>query len=66
MSAAILIVAFAIVALTTLALLFTSGVGKELFGRFQIRHGAPTLAEASPEWIDNHDFWDGDIEEVAF
>lgn len=66
MPTTLLFIAFAIVAVTTLALLLTSGVGKDLFGRFQTRHGAPTLAEASPEWIDNHDFWDGEIEEVAF
>lgn len=66
MSTTMLVIAFAIVATTAFALLLTSGVGKELFGRFQTREGAPTLADASAEWIDNHDFWDGEIEEVAF
>lgn len=68
MSSVVLFIAFGSALLTSIALLLASGVGKELFGRFQVRNGEkPALAEASSDWIENHDFWDlGEIEEVAF
>ena len=68
MTSVILFAAFGLALFSSAAMLITSGVGRELFGRFQVRNGEnPVLAEASNEWIENHDFWDlGEIEEVAF
>lgn len=68
MSPVVLIAVSLLVLATAVAMLWTSGVGRELFGRFAVRTGEkPALAEAPSEWIENHDFWDlGEVEEVAF
>lgn len=64
------IIVFAVVAFICAAMLVTSGVLKELFSRFatssKIADDSTVLSEAPTEWMENHQFWDGDIEEVAF
>lgn len=70
MTPAMSITVFAVVAVICAAMLITSGVLKELFNRFatssKIADDSTVLSEAPTEWMENHEFWDGDIEEVAF
>jgi len=70
MTPALSIIVFGVVAVICAAMLFTSGVLKDLFSRFatssRIADDSTVLAEAPTEWVENHEFWDGDIEEVAF
>lgn len=71
MTPALLIIIFAVVFTTCLAMLASTGALRELFSRFSttatIQDDSQTLSEAPSEWIENHEFWGlGDIEEVAF
>lgn len=54
-----------------MAMLVTSGLYSELFGRHRriarANDTARLLRHADPEWVDNHEFWElTDLEEVAF
>ncbi len=54
-----------------MAMLVTSGMYSELFGRHRrvarAAAAAQVLHEASSEWVENHEFWEiTDLEEVAF
>jgi len=70
MTPALSIIVFGVVVLICAAMLYTSGVFRDLFSRFatssKIADDSTVLAEAPAEWMENHQFWDGDIEEVAF
>jgi hypothetical protein len=69
---AVLIACFIASQASIMAMLVTSGMYSELFGRHrQIARAADTsklLQDASEtEWVENHQFWElGEIEEVAF
>ena len=69
---AVLVACFIASQASIMAMLVTSGMYGELFGRHRrIARAADTsklLQDASEtEWVENHQFWElGEIEEVAF
>jgi hypothetical protein len=67
----VLIVCFLASQAVAMAMLVTSGMYSELFGRHRrIARAAdtsPLLRSAGSEWVENHEFWEMDgPEEVAF
>lgn len=68
----VLIACFIATQAAAMAMLLTSGMYSELFGRHRrIARAADTsrlLQQASEtEWVENHEFWDmTNVEEVAF
>jgi len=69
---AILVACFIITQASVMAMLVTSGMYSELFGRHRrtARSADSSLllqAAATTEWVENHEFWEmSDVEEVAF
>jgi len=69
---AVLVASFIATQASAMAMLVTSGLYSELFGRHRrIARAADTSqllqGAVDSEWVENHEFWElGEIEEVAF
>ena len=68
---AVLVACFIASQAVCMAMLVTSGMYSELFGRHRrIARAADSsqrIREAGSEWVENHEFWEmTDLEEVAF